>query len=323
MKKFFQKLFIYALLLLLPVLAVNQLYIYTIGLPEPEINNVPDNIQICSFGSSHALYGFNYADIQNEYTCFNFGLASQTLRYDCKLLEHYRDKIQKGAAVFIVVSYFSFFGKPEIDTDGFAQRNRRYYRFLPRKAIDAYDINTDIMMNYLPSLNTDKLQDFIGSLLVLLRLKKPAIQDSFDVWSSDTSPKAASEDAVHAYTRHIVSGRLDKSGKRIYKQEAFDAFYRMIEICREIEAVPIMITVPYLKEYTDTVKQKDPEFLKDFYGVTGRLQKETGIKYYDYSIDERFSHSYNLFMNSDHMNKEGARIFTDDLMREILGLQVN
>lgn len=38
--------------------------------------------------------------------------------------------------------------------------------------------------------------------------------------------------------------------------------------------------------------------------------------FYDYAFDERFSNSYNLFFNSDHLNKEGARLFTNILMDE-------
>lgn len=322
MKKFLLKLSIYLSCLLGVVLGTNMLYLNVIGIGEPEIKNVPDNIQICNFGSSHGLMGFNYVDIEQEYTCFNFGLTSQTLRYDYKILKHYKNKIQKGAAVFIVVSYFSFFGRPEVEGKDFASRNKRYYMFLPPNLIDNYDIKTDICIKYLPVLNLH-LDDAYRFMREVSRKKKVAPVRPVVNYIPKTNPDHAAQDAIEAYGRHIVSGRGGKGNKRIYRQEAFDAFYEMIAICKEIKAIPILVTTPFLKEYTDTVRQKDPEFIGDFYSVLNEIVKNTGIKYYDYSLDEHFSDAYDLFSNSDHLNSEGARIFTDCLVHEALGIDVN
>ncbi|MBQ6970979.1 MAG: hypothetical protein IJP86_01340 [Synergistaceae bacterium] len=96
----------------------------------------------------------------------------------------------------------------------------------------------------------------------------------------------------------------------------------MIETCRQLGATPILITTPYLSEYNEAVRQNDPEFYADFYSVIGEPVKKTGVKYYDYSSDERYSNDYSLFFDNDHLNRKGARIFTDNILREILGVNV-
>ena len=163
MRKFLAKIFIYTLALSLIILVVNAVYINRIyssnfGSMSDKKNdsvfiiNVPDEIQICNFGSSHGYYGFNYDDVMEKYTCFNFALPSQSLRYDYKILEQFRHKICKDAIVFIVLSHFSFFGKPEVQGADFASKNRRYYRFLDSSRIDEYDSRTNFYVNYLAKL---------------------------------------------------------------------------------------------------------------------------------------------------------------------------
>ena len=321
MKKFISKLLIYVLIVSSITIGVNLLHICLIDSRIPGtmgslktngafIKDVPDNIQICNFGSSHSYYGFNYVDTEKKYTCFNFALASQTLRYDCKILEHYRDKLRKGATVFIVVSYFSFFGKPGIEEKDFASENKRYYKFLPPELIDQYDSRTAFYVKYLPALTYSNP----------FALLKACVNTGKSSWNDDTV--ADGKDGFSRYEFHVAT-KFDENGKRIIKQEAIDAIYKMIALCREIGATPIMITTPYLHEYVDATRNNDPQFFSDFHTIIDSVKKNTGIKYYDYSEDKRFSHEYSLFTNVDHLNGKGARIFTNTLMHETLGIDLD
>ncbi len=117
-----------------------------------KFTSMPEHIQICNFGSSHGLYSFNYNEYNDKFETFNFGLLSQTLSYDELLMTYYQEHIGKGTIVFLPVSYFSFFGKREIDLSTFKTRNNRYYAILPKEFIKEYDYVTDILIRYLPSL---------------------------------------------------------------------------------------------------------------------------------------------------------------------------
>lgn len=76
--------------------------------------------------------------------------------------------------------------------------------------------------------------------------------------------------------------------------------------------------MPFPQEYTDEIKKTDEEFFNRFYSTIDQVVKDTGVEYYDYAFDERFANEYSLFMNIDHLNKEGARNFTNILMDEIV-----
>ena len=293
MRKFLIKISIYVLLLSVVVLGLDWWYITKniddIGAFE---NGVPDNIQICNFGSSHGRWSFDYEDIENDYVCFNFALGSQSLLYDFNILENYKDKIRKGAIVFLVVSYHSLFDKPETERSGFDTRNRRYYRFLPRNLIVSYDRETDLYVNYFPVLASSNIIEFIKNLSVPVE----------DVWQKVTN---AEEIATQSLDENYV-----KFVSRKRNEKLWDSLHGMIKTLKELGATPILITTPYLHEYSDAIRAKDPKFFDDFYSAMKEISEKTGTKYYDYSRDERYMNDYSLFMDLHHLNKKGARIFT-------------
>lgn len=314
MKRFVSKLLIYFFILSVCVLTINFTYINMDKSNSDgtrKFRNIPSDIQICNFGSSHGFYGYNYADIDDKYVCFNFGLVSQTLSYDNRLLKYYKDSIAEDAVVFITVSYFSFFGKNEIDGEDFESKNRRYYKILPPELIKNYDVLTDI-------------EERLCSLYVAKKkLATVLLGKSIDSYAETEKPLGVEvgkveDDADKACLRHLVIDKTDDEGNLIYNDEEISALYDMITICKEVGATPVLITTPFLSEYTDKAQEGAEETLKEFYGVINQVTKDTGVKYFDYSSDERFKNNYSLFMNSDHLNTEGARIFTDILIEEVL-----
>ena len=317
MKKLFTKILIYAVSLSLLTLAINWCYLCMTE--KHRRINVPDDIEICNFGASQSQEGFNYEDFRGKYVCSNFALSSQPFFYDYRVLQHYKHKIKRGAYIFLEVSYSVFFGKPESGTEeGFLSMNKRYYRLLPRELIRFYDWKTDLFVNYLPALSVESAAVFLNLLL-----HRPATFENFNLppgeWSRTTNLEESRIDTLRTYHSHVAKN-VNKDGSRMRNPEAFDSLYAFIELCREIGARPILVTVPYTRVYTDTIKEKDPKFFGDFYSVIEEVRQKTGVEYYDYAFDERFCDNYNLFLNSDHLNREGARRFTNILLREVLGI---
>lgn len=273
--------------------------------------SIPDKIQICNFGSSHALYGYNYEDFENDYDCFNFGLASQYLSYDYRLFQYYGDHIDDGTVVFITVSYFTLFGRGEVNTNDFASKNKRYYSILPSSLIKEYNFKTDLFVRYIPALGVDT-----GALIKTLLGKSSDTNDQ--LWQRVSTDIDVSRAAEEAFNRHFGKNKYDDDGNRIINQEEIDALYLLIEGCQEKGAIPILITTPYLHEYTDVIKENAADFYDQFYSIIGQVLTDTGAEYYDYAFDERFANEYSWFFNSDHLNKEGARNFVDILMQEIV-----
>lgn len=313
MKKFLRKVSTYILIIFAVTAVVNVAYI---KLDRSDMDNtkkfetIPSLIKVCNFGSSHGLYGFNYKEVKGI-QCFNFALVSQTLSYDQRLFDCYKDHIAKDAVVFIPVSYFSLFGKDERTEDAFAEKNQRYYRILPPEMIKDYDLKTDIYVNVLPSLADGER---------LIRGLLAGYKDTNDeIWSKLVSDADVKKEAEAAYQRHILKNKFDRDGNRMINQEEVDALVHIIKGCQDIGAVPVLITTPFLKEYTDEIKKKDACFFDDFYGlITDILNKTQGGGYYDYAFDDRFINKYEWFRDVDHLNSDGACQFVNILMDEVV-----
>ena len=56
---------------------------------------MPNEIEVCNFGSSHGYYGFIYTDYDSYVTTFNFATESHTLSYDEKLMDYYNSHLSK------------------------------------------------------------------------------------------------------------------------------------------------------------------------------------------------------------------------------------
>ena len=263
--------------------------------------NLPNNIQLCNLGSSHGLYGFNYEEVDDK-VCFNFALLSQSLSYDCRILECFRDNLAENSTVYIVVSYFSVFGKDETEGERFAPRNKKYYDFLPKEYIKNYSAKEKLYEVYFPSLT--KGSDIFNVLL------GKSVNKNDELWKREASDIDIYKDANEAYIRHFVTDKLDDQGNLIYNQEEIDALYSIIQICKEENARPVLVTTPFLSEYLDAISDNNPQVFDTFYTFIQEVVESTSVEYYDYSHDERFVHRYDWFMNSDHLNKEGARQFT-------------
>lgn len=312
MKKLISKLILFAVILAVVVESVNIVYVKR-DKSDPnyirKFQNIPNEIQICNFGSSHGLYSYDYEELEEKDACFNFGLSAQSLSYDYRLFQEYSDHIKEHAVVFITLSYFSFFGEPEENSEDFASKNARYYPILPAKLIKQYDFATDLFTHYVPALGAET------DVLIKTLLGK-TVDDGGDDWQRVAFDIDVSADAEGAYVRHIEYNQDEQTGQLLLNQESVDALYALIEGCQKQGATPILVTTPYLAEYTNAVKKNAPGFYDQFYSIVNQVVNDTGVEYYDYAFDERFSDNYAWFMNSDHLNQEGARNFVHFLIEE-------
>lgn len=317
MKKFIFKLSLYALLILALTVCINALYIrldQSDSDSTSKFKSIPENIEICNLGSSHGLYGYDYQDIADNYTCFNFALVSQTLSYDYRLLDYYQDNLKKGCVVIINISYFSFLGSAEEKNADFESKNKRYYKILDKSHIKQYSAQTDFYKDY-PALNdgVELIRAFTGRLMV----------DQHPEWNQTADDIDLQKDVEAANERHLGTNQIDDEGNVIINQEEIDALYLIIQMCKENEWIPILVTTPFLSEYSSFAWTNHTDALNTVYEIIDEVQKNTGIAYYDYSLDERINSRHDLFMNGDHLNKDGARKYTNILFDEVIEPAIN
>lgn len=311
MKRFIKIVLIYAAIIAGILCVLNAAYKPAEG-EEHKFSAVPDGIELCNFGSSHGSDAYRYDE--TDAVCFNFSLSAQTLSYDQRILECYRSRLADGAHVIITVSHFSFYGPDETTQSDFASKNRRYYSFLPEDFIKEYDKKTAFYVKYLPLLlipANQYMTNFLNRVSGLELIPFDAVEDESQLLAE------ASSDGYAKY-KDYIKDRLKGDGGRYLNFAELDALYTIIEICREEGAIPVMITTPFMKEYNDAVAENDPLFYEDFYGIVNEVSRETGVPYYDYSQDERFSESYALFSDTTHLNKEGGLKFTEIVLEEVV-----
>lgn len=303
MKKFIIKNILFACIIVTIIEICNWGYMRQDPYGTKQYKNMPDKIDVCNFGSSHSRCAFNYEDVENDIGCVNFGNTSQSHIYDYLILQAYQDQLADGGLAFITVSYHDFLGYDEIDDANFKSKNLRYYTFLPKEYIREYDSKTALGMKFTPCLFSDSLKHIIIGLLNY----HPII-----TWEIQTTKEEVSEKAQLVAQSHIV--KFDENGNRVYNQQEIDSLYKIIELCKSKNVTPVLITTPLTKEYTDAIKSLDLDYYNEFHEIIEKIQADTQVEYLDFSEDKRFCEKYEWFIDCHHLNKFGAREFTNILL---------
>ena len=311
MRRFFKTLIAYLLLLAALTAGINALYVRRLPPKDTDkYRHVPETLDLCNFGSSHEADAFYYEAAPGK-SGFNFAMGSQSLGYDDRLLHYYIDRVRPGGTVYLGVSYFSFFGLPETHSKSFASKNKRYYDFLPAEYILDYNPKIAFFEKYAPALTVDE------GLFKTLFFPDPVI----DFESMTIDAETAAQQAPSRYETHFVEDQFDENGQRIRNEGEYQALLEMIALCKERSLEPILVTTPLTAEYCEQIDRNAPEFYDEFYAIMDRICEETGVRYFDYSRDERFSHAYELFCNIDHLNRAGGLKFTEIVLADSLGEQ--
>ncbi len=322
MKKFIFRVVAMFIAVMLLIGMIQNAYKLYISHDDDEIKKfytMPSDIQIANIGNSHGLFGFNYEDLEAEYRCMNFSLTAQSLEYDRGIVNQYIDKMDEGSVMIIPISYVSLFMSDyDFDEEYFNTKNKRYYNILDYDNMIRTPFFEYVKRNYLAFFYSGMRYEMAAKFdnyIISASTNNPAGSNSNEIQevkdaNAAENPNIAT-DAASAYDRHVSDYYID--GKYCFKQELIDSLYEIIEICKEHDVIPIMVTTPYTSAYNDCVQD---DFKEAFNGVISQVMEDTGVSYYDYSEDSRFCNNYELFGDSDHLNSDGAIEFTNILFEE-------
>lgn len=303
MKKFLIKGVAFGTILLIITGILNWSYLRTDPFDTNRFKHVPNGIEVCNLGASYSRYSFNYEDYNDSFVTFNFGMSFQSAEYDYRILDYYKDKIAKGCKVLIVLSDCILIGRDETSDDGFAAKNRRYYTFLPSQKIKEYDAITDLKMRTVPFVFAGNIRNIFGKN---------------DVWGYTVKTSTLKEDAEEYIEDWMQKASKDEAGRVIPYKESIDAIYKIVDLCKSIDAVPILIITPFPKEYNESLRYDFKEANELYDKTVEEISRKTGLKVYNYLDDPRFTEDYSLFMNVSHLNRKGARYFTNIIFEEIV-----
>lgn len=269
-----------------------------------KFETVPEQIKFANFGSSHGYYGFCYEN--TDINTFNFALTSQSLIYDRNILDFYQDNIAEGATILIPISFSSFYSD-ELKKADFKSQNARYYTFLDKSHIRKYDAKYGFIEQYCWILTRPNFENLI------VGRKELAPMLEYNDSAANMGNEQLRAEGKEAWKRHWKNVSLHKDYQD-REERNIAALVSIIDLCNANGFIPVLITTPFLNDYSRNYSQ---DFLDSFYGFMDNFSKEHNIIYLDYAFDERFINSPELFINSDHLNKKGALMFTDIVMKDL------
>ena len=104
-------------------------------------------------------------------------------------------------------------------------------------------------------------------------------------------------------------GRMStmSAGNTHLQRDTYRATVELIQFLQERDIRVVFYTPPYYESY---IELTDPAMIEEMKQIMSRLQQEYGVEYYDLSADEELISDSRLFLNTDHLNLCGARVFS-------------
>ncbi len=243
------------------------------------LKDLPREIKKLNLGSSHGVYSFDYT----EKDSFNGAQDSQTFYYDLKVLKKIYPNIQKGATVFLPISYFSF-SSNELWLSGDLIKYLRSFSLKDFKGKIKFEY---IFYNFFPLFYSFKKK------LVKKKVK----------------PKKTIEQRIEGHVRIF----RDKN-KWKYNE---DLLNEIIDILKKKKCEIFLITTPFYKEYNNFFPKKELE--KDFFDYLNDFAKIHNVTYLNYSGNNDITNDKDFFRDFDHLNSNGKKRFLK-ILRDDLNL---
>lgn len=261
-------------------------------------------VEVLGVGNSHTN-AIDFNQLSNAFPAWAAGTDLFEMEY---VLHSLLPRLPNLHTVLIPISYFSFY----LDNTLLRRESIRvrYYEALGRLPLIPSDIPLWLRAQAAYA-STDHGKGTILAALHFVGL----IEDSESTGVAEIPEHTTSESLI----MHAENGRV--SEHLSFHQRALEeypsivsntgaAIERIILLLEEREIRIVFYTPPYFFRYTELY---DPAYVEETRSIMAALTDAYGVEYYDFSEDPGFIHNPDLFTNSDHMNKEGARLFTRKL----------
>ena len=302
-----------ALLFLVNLIYVNTDYYRNLNGMD-KYSNVPEHLDIVSFGASHSQASYLWGILPEGINAFSMALGGQSLMQDAAWLDYYSDRIDEDTIVIIDVMFNSLYGGESVD-------DSKYYQILPAKYICGWNIEDAIRYAYVPILGNR--QDGIEAIEMSLFGRKEKEGDHFGETVKKATESVKSEvptDVIEGWTldEMLTEGKRRASVKMeespyVQSGPQYEALEHMLEVCTDKKCRVIVTTTPTTPYFYDGF---DKEYLERFYTDLTGLCDKYNVEYVDYTGDERFISDYRMWLDTDHLNGIGGEYFTKIFIEE-------
>jgi len=263
-----------------------------------------NDVRILVFGNSH---GDNAISEDFEPDIFNLANQGQDLKYDWFLFDFIGD-IDKVDFVVLTLSFFSF----EYSED----------KIWPYQVKDYMDLHTlnptgnilqfrrwvydnSILINH--TMSTNNLVNYIKKKY----FRKPEKKKK-NIKKGRIDFQKKRKTLIQDAERRAVPTQLKYFNAPFKTNQAY--INHFIKKCQQAKKHLVLMVPPF---HSTLIDRFDPVKLNDFYEKMSQLENEHNLPVFDYSKDVRFLNNDAYFLNSDHLNKEGARYFTEIFLGDL------
>lgn len=269
---------------------------------------VPETIDIAVFGASHGREDFKFPP--EGAVLFNFSMSLQMSTYDLRLMRQYQEHIRPGALVIMAISpMYPFYVPPDTL---FSEQQPRYYRILSPENIVDVDMGLYLRTRFSPLLTED-----YGSVLSAFLEEEPLIPtiDEESGRQQITAERAEERKYNVGIQQIAYIGGFPEENPGL-----MEAYRDMLALCRENGWNAVLVTPPYLKEYTDCFTEFAPDYFEVLQSCMDGLAREYDALYLDYSRHPDYTGRYDYYRDMSHMNLEGAEAFNQQLFADLQSL---
>jgi len=244
-----------------------------------------NQIETLIFGSSHAYYGLNPVYFDSK--TFNVAYVSQTLDFDAKIFDKYKEQMPHLKSIIMTISYFSFF--EDLYIGGEPWRIKNYAKYCDLGSSGIFE-KTEILGQKFSTNMTRFFKFYIkkDSLITTSSL-------GWGVYDKNNNLEVSGKEAAMRHTYYNINQEITNNFVNILDS--------IITYCEARKINVIILTLPAYQSYRDNLNAYQ---LEKTIEITNNLVKKHKNCIY-FNLLEDNSLSTNDFRDGDHLNESGSK----------------
>ncbi|WP_240035381.1 hypothetical protein [Neobacillus notoginsengisoli] len=273
------------ILLFMPVNKfVRDSYDYNINHEILAFKKQPYPVDIINLGASHSMYGYYFKPTGLSH--LDLALPAQTIQYDFKLLKEYGKYLKPGGVVIVSISQITF-------ANSEAKHIGNYYKVLDRNEIEPFNLIDYYSYLYLPGTNSERFHSALAGKL------KNFKWNSHQPWANNGKNYSGRKytKIEKQYQEAVENNNIERNVKQLRE---------IVDYCSEKGYQVILTMEPVHQSYLEYFNEEVMNRLVFQYLKALKLD----VPFLNYMSDQRFVNKKEYFIDPDHLNREGRKMFS-------------
>lgn len=273
------------ILLFMPVNKfVKDSYDYNIDHAILAFKKDPYPVDIINLGASHSMYGYYFKHTGLSH--LDLALPAQTIEYDFKLLKEYGKHLKTDGVVLVSISQMTF-ANSEPKNIG------NYYKVLDRAEIEPFNVIDYYSYLYFPATNSGSFKSALAGKWKDLKW------NSHQPWANNGKDYSERKHMKieKQYQEALENNSIEQNVKQLRE---------IVDFCSEKGYQVILTMEPAHQSYLEYFNEEVMDRLVFQYLEAANLD----VPFLNYMSDQRFVDKKEYFIDPDHLNKEGRKMYS-------------